>query len=148
MAIKHKILVTGSRYWDDYQMVQDLICDVLSDFEWYSKECELIHGGAPGADEMAARFCSGYFDMTVTEFPADWGKHGKSAGPKRNQQMVDYGADICLAFIMPNSKGTMDCLKRAAVAGIQVIAVGKNHDGPCGIGDCKCLSKKTSQKSQ
>lgn len=127
MAVKHKILVTGSRYWNDYEMIQKLICDVLNDFAWYEEECELIHGGAPGADEMAARVALEDFNMTITEFPADWDKHGKAAGPKRNQQMVDYGADICLAFILPNSKGTMDCVKRAAVGGIQVIAIGKDQ---------------------
>jgi hypothetical protein len=34
--------------------------------------------------------------------------------------MVDLGADLCLAFPMPRSRGTWDCVRRAKKAGIVV----------------------------
>jgi hypothetical protein len=35
--------------------------------------------------------------------------------------MVSLGADICLAFPQPGSKGTWDCARKAADAGIPVV---------------------------
>jgi hypothetical protein len=39
-------------------------------------------------------------------------------GPRRNEYMCSLGADVCVAFPGPGSRGTWDCLKRAAVHGI------------------------------
>ena len=52
--------------------------------------------------------------------PADWAQHGDAAGPIRNQRMVDAGADECAAFPLSGSRGTHDCTRRAAKAGIHV----------------------------
>lgn len=52
--------------------------------------------------------------------PANWGRLGKAAGPLRNQEMVDAGADMVFAFPTPASKGTLDCMARAWVRGIPV----------------------------
>jgi hypothetical protein len=41
-------------------------------------------------------------------------------GNYRNQHMVDLGARICLAFPLPSSRGTYDCMARAEAAGIPV----------------------------
>jgi hypothetical protein len=53
-------------------------------------------------------------------YPADW-SFGKSGGPVRNQKMVDAGADVCLAFPLPDSTGTVDCMERARIAGIPTL---------------------------
>ena len=50
----------------------------------------LIHGGARGADFMAGKFAE-WARIPVKEYPADWQKHGRAAGPIRNQQMLDEG---------------------------------------------------------
>lgn len=34
--------------------------------------------------------------------------------------MVDLGADVCLAFMNPGSKGTKNCVDKAIKAGIEV----------------------------
>lgn len=52
--------------------------------------------------------------------PAEWHRLGPRAGPIRNQAMVDAGADVCLAFASPGSRGTWDCVRRAREAGIRV----------------------------
>lgn len=55
-------------------------------------------------------------------FPADWDTHNKSAGPRRNQQMVDEGQpDFVVAF--PGGAGTADMINRARAAGIEVIEI-------------------------
>jgi len=54
------------------------------------------------------------------EHPAAWSLKGKSAGPLRNQEMVDSGADACFAFPTPKSRGTYDCMARCWCKGIPV----------------------------
>lgn len=58
--------------------------------------------------------------VEVECFPADWKRLGKRAGVVRNSRMVAEGADLCLAFPGPGSKGTWDCARRAVDAGIPV----------------------------
>jgi hypothetical protein len=81
----------------------------------------LIHGGARGADEGASQW--GHSEnMKVLAFLADWKKHGKAAGPIRNQKMIDEGnPDVVIAF--PGGRGTADMVRRAHSAGIRVIEV-------------------------
>jgi hypothetical protein len=43
-------------------------------------------GHAIGADWIAARIALG-LGWTVVPYPADWAKHGRSAGPRRNREM-------------------------------------------------------------
>ena len=81
----------------------------------------LIEGNARGADRIA-----GYWarrnNITNLKFPADWEKHGKSAGSIRNQQMLDEGKPThVIAF--PGGYGTADMVRRAHDAGLQVITV-------------------------
>jgi 3-keto-L-gulonate-6-phosphate decarboxylase len=83
-------------------------------------EVTVVHGGAKGADTIAAELATG-FGMKVEAHLADWQAYHRAAGPLRNQKMVDLGADICLAFLMPDSKGTADCISKAEKAGIPII---------------------------
>jgi hypothetical protein len=81
---------------------------------------ELIVGDASGADEMALLWARDRA-VDVELHRADWKKHGKAAGPIRNQQMVDAGADVVLAFPFGESRGTRHCMKAANAAGILVV---------------------------
>jgi hypothetical protein len=81
----------------------------------------LVHGGARGADEGAAKWGESEH-IKVIAFPANWKKHGKAAGPIRNQRMIDEGKpDVVIAF--PGGRGTADMTARARNAGITVIEV-------------------------
>lgn len=57
--------------------------------------------------------------MTETHM-ANWLKFGRTAGPIRNQIMIEKGADLVIAFPSETSKGTRDMIKRAEAAGIPV----------------------------
>ena len=74
----------------------------------------IISGGAQGADTMAAQLAFEY-GFRFIEFPANWRKYGKAAGPIRNQQMLDEHPDLVLAFHsdITKSKGTADMIARA-----------------------------------
>lgn len=121
-----RVLVTGSRDWGDYDRVETALLAVLE------TNAILVSGHCPtGADFIAEEFWKSW-GAEVELHSADWDKHGKSAGFIRNQEMVDLGADICLAFIGPctslrcnrkdkhGSHGTTDTAKRAEKAGIPV----------------------------
>lgn len=109
-----RLLVTGSRDWEDYD-------HILRIFEGFPKDTLLVHGGARGADKLAHRAALelGWPEPEVHE--ADWNGLGRRAGAVRNQEMVDAGADLCLAFPLEQSKGTWDCIQRAEAADILVV---------------------------
>lgn len=117
-----RVLVTGSRKWRDRKTLYEVLGKELVK----NGNFILVHGACPtGADDMADQWALWSMlypgmDIRVEKYPADWSK-GKSAGPLRNQQMVDLGADICYAFPTDDSKGTLDCIRRARVAKIPVV---------------------------
>lgn len=116
-----RILITGSRDWTDSDVIRNALASFTLDT---SEEITVVHGDCPtGADSIAAKIASEN-GFNVEAHPADWARHGKSAGPIRNQEMVDLGADICLAFPKGDSRGTRGCMKFAKAAGIKVVNYG------------------------
>lgn len=78
----------------------------------------VIQGGAAGADRIAREWCKSRF-VRFENYPADWSKHGRAAGPLRNQRMIDLGGpELVLAF--NGGRGTADMVRRAHAAGIPV----------------------------
>ncbi len=79
---------------------------------------KLITGGAPGADSHAHRW--GQLKCFVQKvYHADWRKHGRAAGPLRNEKMLACETvDLVIAF--PGGKGTADMVSRAKDHGILV----------------------------
>jgi UDP-N-acetylmuramoylalanine-D-glutamate ligase len=116
---EHRVLVCGGRNYRDTRTVSRVL-DKLD-----PKPTMIIQGGADGADACASLYASRRkIDERV--FWADWKKHGRAAGPIRNQQMLDEGKpDLVVAF--PGSVGTADMVRRAKAEGVRVIEV--NHMG-------------------
>ena len=83
------------------------------------KPCVLVEGGARGVDRQA-RGLAERLGLSVDTFQAEWVVYGKAAGPIRNQEMLEAGADLVLAFPGQNSKGTWDMIRRAKSAGVPV----------------------------
>ena len=118
--MRQRILVTGSRDWTDRETVARALFDAWdelgrpSDAILVQGECHL-----GGADQIAAEVwrTQGY---PVEGHPAEMGPNGHVLGPKRNAEMVALGADICLAFPLPSSRGTKNCMRLAREAGIPV----------------------------
>lgn len=117
----YRVLVTGSRDWFILAPMLEVMLDLerlrVSD----GRRIVLVHGGASGADSMAAGIAAEY-GWGVETHRAEWGVYGAAAGPIRNGEMVSAGADECIAFLRhdrPN-RGTLDCVRRARAAGIPV----------------------------
>lgn len=117
-----RLLVTGSRHgWDEDRLHEALEhAHTILAYEWDSslaEEVTLVHGDAPGVDTQAKDYWLSR-DRPVEDHHADWLRFGPAAGPIRNTEMVDLGADLCLAF--GDGRGTTDCALKAEAAGITV----------------------------
>lgn len=128
-----RILITGSRTWGDLPTIRDAIADAIT--EHPDSRIVIVHGKARnGADAIAAHLAR-HWGPSVSEepHPARWELHGsRCAGKVRNAEMVEAGADICLAFLDPcanqdcrrvdphDSHGAAGCAELADAAGIPV----------------------------
>jgi hypothetical protein len=92
-----KVLVCGDRNWKDEAKIEDRIQEIWDAVDNPDKVI-ILHGGAKGADSIAGFLAEDKYGFTVKAFPADWTKHGKSAGPIRNRQMLDEEPDLVIAF--------------------------------------------------
>jgi hypothetical protein len=123
-----RLLITGSRnhQWTPYDS-HALLIAVREILEKTHELPVLIHGGATGADTDAARAGQHLLNLSIEIHRADWNTHGRAAGPIRNKEMVNLGADLCLAF--PDhpkgqgSRGTWNCIDLAHQSGIPVLVV-------------------------
>lgn len=110
-----RVLICGSRdFTDSALMLREL--SALQGVE------VVIEGDSPGADSLA-REAARQLGIPVLPFPADWNRHGRAAGPLRNQRMLKEGRpDQVLAFTedLNSSRGTADMVARARRAGLPV----------------------------
>lgn len=149
-TVIYRLLATGSRRYADWRTAGDVFAEELVQLPSGSTLI-VVHGacpprpdGTPGLDMIADRWArSPTIAATYPEYtimpephPADWerdcdqrcrhkprkpGESCKSAGPLRNQHMVDLGAYKCIAAPIGDGwSGTRDCMARAARAGIPV----------------------------
>lgn len=111
-----RILVTGSRDWEDRARIQANLRAA-----GVGERCILVSGACPtGADRMAEEEAT-LLGWQLELHPADWLLWGKRAGFVRNAEMVNLGADVCLAFIKNESKGATMTARLAEKAGIPVV---------------------------
>jgi hypothetical protein len=120
-----KVLVCGSRYFEDWFTVIDVL-DVVD--EQIGEITHIISGGAKGADYLGKRYAT-VKEIPFTEYPADWETHGRAAGPIRNKQMLVEGKpDVVVAFD-DSGAGTRDMIRQSyKVDGLEVLVVGKTED--------------------
>jgi hypothetical protein len=116
-----RVLICGGRDFQDYLHFASALRAAQA---IYGQVSVVIHGAAKGADHCAHLWATSAGNKHIEEikFPAEWKKHGRAAGPIRNQQMIDEGKpDLVIAF--PGGRGTEDMLFRSQKAGIEVMKV-------------------------
>jgi hypothetical protein len=86
----------------------------------------VIDGGAKGADNLGRQWGLSRGKNSQT-YNANWSKYGRSAGPKRNTQMLVEGKpDLVVAF--SGGFGTANMIKQAKASGVEVIEKGNEDD--------------------
>lgn len=113
-----RILITGSRNWTDTAAISEAI--TVAAVGLHPTFVVVVHGGARGADSLAQAVADN-FGLWTEVHPAEWDRYGRSAGHRRNAEMVAAGADVCLAFPLGESRGTRGCMALARKAGIRVV---------------------------
>jgi hypothetical protein len=113
-----KLLVCGGRDFDNYVH----LARVLDALHGVKPVARVIHGGARGVDAMAGRWARAR-GIPCDVYPAEWDKFGKSAGMRRNADMLRNGQpDMVAAF--PGGKGTRNMVELARKAGLAIMTVG------------------------
>lgn len=91
--------------------------------------CEIVHGGARGADtevsSMALKMANGH--AIERKFLANWHRYGRSAGYRRNEEMLSYlissGKKVIALGFYSDSKGSTHMGNLLKENGIELIKV-------------------------
>jgi hypothetical protein len=115
-----RIIIAGSRTFTNYDYLKGYCSTVIGFLN--SEDIEIISGGANGADRLGEKFAK-EFNYSIKKFPANWNKHGKSAGFIRNNEMIDYAKEtdcMVICFWDGKSKGTKHTIGLANKHNIKV----------------------------
>lgn len=113
------VLVTGTHVRTD-RVVKAMVGVQLDDLHKHYTIEAVVHGGAPGVDTFAGAWARAH-GVCEVRINAQWGYHGKKAGPIRNGWMLAFTKPtFVLALPDPRSVGTWDMVRRAKTAGIDI----------------------------
>lgn len=129
-----KVLVTGSRGWDDEQIIHLMLDGIVKRQVALGRTDQVIivHGDAVGADTMAENWVK---KMRKNPFisvdshrhpvsPEDWKKYGKAAGHIRNHKMADEEEpNVAFAFWDGKSPGTKGMISYLLSKGIKTFVM-------------------------
>lgn len=105
-----KVLVCGSRTWTDDIAIRLRLTNL-------PRGTTVLHGNARGADTIAATVAAS-LGLQVLSYPAQWDRHGRSAGYRRNVRMLNEKPDLVIAFQRDGSTGTQHVIDMARARGI------------------------------
>jgi hypothetical protein len=119
MEVDMRVLVCGGRDYND----EGKLFSALNKIDSETPITVIINGMARGADKMSSYWAQVTSnEIKMEEYPAQWNVYGKSAGYKRNTQMLVEGKpDLVVAF--PGGRGTAMMVKIAKDAGVEVLEV-------------------------
>jgi hypothetical protein len=106
------VIIAGSRGITDSHIVYQAVKQSGFFIE------EIVSGNARGVDYIGEEIAEAN-EIPLKLFPADWDKHGKSAGWIRNNEMAKY-ADGLIAVWDGKSKGTKMMIDIATRKGLKV----------------------------
>lgn len=118
---KFRIQITGARDYTNEKTVKNALKEYIPEY------CIVVHGNCSGADKLCGKIAKKK-GFEVEEFPAEWSKYGRAAGPVRNIQMLNiiinyvFNPDVVLVFhpCLEKSKGTKHCANEANKRGLNI----------------------------
>lgn len=113
-----RILITGSRDWPEINTIMNAVFDFTEKPRLPRADVTIVHGNNPNGADFFASVIAPSNQFVEEKHPAMWNIYGRSAGHIRNLEMIELGADVCLAFIKDNSPGASHCALAAKTAGI------------------------------
>ena len=118
---KISVICAGCRNFKDYSllaMTLDQFC-----LDNLDADIEIISGTCRGADQLGEQYAKEQ-GLTCRQFPANWKKFGRAAGPIRNQEMAKKASHL-IAFWDSNKShsGTWSMIGIANKLGLQVKVV-------------------------
>ena len=113
-----RVIVCGNRDFTDKAFCFSQLDTILSEY----RDLEIVSGHARGADLFAEEYAS-LRGVKLSVFSPDWKKYGRSAGPVRNRQMLEYALEatpLVVAFWNGESRGTKNMIMQAQKARVEV----------------------------
>jgi len=111
-----RLLITGSRTITDTQIVRKVL--TLAQERW-GEDLFVLHGDARGVDATVNTLCE-IMGIAHRRYVAPWAEMGRYAGLHRNLEMINDGAERCVAVWNGTSSGTKHCVEEAHKAGLRV----------------------------
>ncbi len=118
-----KIIFSGGRNYENRKLIYHYL-------EIFSPEMVIVGDCPTGLDDIINEYCNEvvpFCDVSPgvmhKTYYADWNRHGKAAGPKRNRLMCEENKDADFLLAFPGGRGTEDCIRHAKEFGIPVLRV-------------------------
>lgn len=131
-----RLLVTGSRAWQDRNLIRVALRSAVLSLGVPTREITLVHGDAQGADRMAG-YIGRQMGMVIEAHPANWRrctdecihdlraakKYCPDAGYRRNAEMIATMpvGSLTLAFAANIPSGTSGCAQVTRRCGLTVV---------------------------
>lgn len=147
-----RILWTSSQTLGDIPDARGIVMEILAAFkaQEFFKDATFVHGNAKGGDTIGASVWEELGGATEAH-PADWPRcvrgckpsHRRwrrdgtsfcpTAGKRRNQHMVNLGADLCIRVHVNDSPGSRMTARMAEAADIRLIEIEVFPPDPEGV---------------
>lgn len=122
-----RVIIAGSREFDDFPMLMNKCTDILSVIANTNdglNKVRIVSGTARGADKLGEQYAK-LLDYEISRFPADWDGLGRRAGYVRNAEMAKFAVEdgnygVLIAFWDGKSKGTKHMIDLANKHGLEV----------------------------
>lgn len=108
-----RIGIVGTRSWPEPSAVEALVAEL--------PEGTVVVSGASGVVDITAARAARARGLDVVEYPAEWERYGKAAGPLRNG-LIAADCTRLVAFWEGASRGTADVVAQACSLGRPVLA--------------------------
>lgn len=125
MAKEIRIIVAGSRNFEDYQIAKWAIDEIVKEINKpFGSAIRFVSGKARGADALGEHYAMEH-GYPVEPFPAKWDQYKQLAGRYRNAEMAAYAAEEgCCGYLIAlwdgKSPGTKHMIETARKYGLEV----------------------------